>query len=160
MTKKTPIPFNEKCFFPPKNIYIYKEWAGCPHNSADWKSNPWLCSTPSAVSLKLLRNHKLLAAGLDARASCRIFAAVELFTKTQILMKNLMMLALAAIFSLSMSAQEPQKKQECCKKAKTEQCDKKKCDKKKCDKKKCDKTCDKKCDKKCDKTCKKACEKK
>ena len=37
---KTPIPFNEKCFFPPKNIYIYKEWAGCPHNSADWKSSP------------------------------------------------------------------------------------------------------------------------
>ena len=60
------------------------------------------------------------------------------------------MLALAAIFTLSMSAQEPQKKQECCKKATTEQCDKKKCDKK----------CEKKCDSKCEKKCKKACDKK
>ena len=68
-------------------------------------------------------------------------------------MKKMMLLALTAIFAISVSAQTPVKK-ECCKKDKVEFCQKK-CDKKaekKCDKK-CEKKCDKKCTKKGDKKC-------
>ena len=73
--------------------------------------------------------------------------------KTPTTMKKMMLMAFAAMFTLSLCAQTPVRK--CDKKCdKKEQCDKK-CDKKddKKDGKKCEKKCDKKCEKKCDKKC-------